>query len=495
MNSYPATNATAAKVLGNALRRLGYTADAFETLLEDDESTEHEDETVADRRLPRTRLGNAIRALYFQLPLDHDDAVRALGREGVEAAEAIGLVDAGERFVARARIMPVNSLLIASDDFPRGDGDNPPDYVAAYTPTSRICDSLTPRRRVEQALDVGTGSGVLALLSAGHAKQVVATDINERALRYGRLNAALNGLPNVEFREGSLFEPVDGETFDLITCNAPYVVSPENRWAYRDSGFEGDEISQRVVHEAADHLSDDGFATLMVSWVASDEDEPDERPLAWADTIDCDSWILPVWGSDALAHAATWNEPLADKPKEFGNVIDSWTRYLERLGVRWVSEGAIVLHRTRNASHTVRVDSLDEETLEDSAEQIERAFASRTKLSQLRRSNELLQKHLSIAMPLLLEHELEPRRGRTALVSTTLQVAGGTQSVIDGPARALELVAMLDGTAPLEEVVKRAAQRLGLSEAENGRLRREVSSAARELLELGALRFTDSPSD
>ena len=489
MSNYPTTNAAAARALGNALRRLGYSADALDELFEHDESNEREDATVADRRLPRSRLGNAFRALYFQLPSRRDDVLRALGREGVDAAEAIGLADAGERFVARARIMPVDSLLIASDDFPGGDGDNPSDYVAAYTPTSRICDSLTPRRRIERALDVGTGSGVLALLSARHAKHVVATDINERALRYGRLNAALNGLTNVEFREGSLFEPVDGEAFDLITCNAPYVVSPENRWAYRDSGFEGDELSERLVREAADHLADDGFATLMVSWVATDEDEPDDRPLSWAETIDCDSWILPVWGSDVLSHAATWNEPLEDQPREFGNVIDEWTRYLERLGVRWVSEGAIVLHGARDMERTVRVDSLDEDTLEDAAEQVERAFGSRNKLAKLR-SGELLQQRLSIAMPLLLEHELEPRRKRTEVVSTTLQVAGGTGSVIDGPARALELVAMLDGNAPLEDVVKRAAERLRLSEGEIGRLRREVASAARELLELGALRFT-----
>ena len=49
----------------------------------------------------------------------------------------------------------------------------------------------------------------------------------------------------MECRRGSLFEPVAGETFDLITCNAPYVVSPEQRWAYRDSGFQADEISER----------------------------------------------------------------------------------------------------------------------------------------------------------------------------------------------------------------------------------------------------------
>ena len=92
--------------------------------------------------------------------------------------------------------------------------------MATYTPTARVLDSLTPRPRVDRALDVGTGSGIHALLAAQHARQVIATDVNPRALAYTELNAALNGLRNIETRQGSLFEPVEGETFDLITCSA-----------------------------------------------------------------------------------------------------------------------------------------------------------------------------------------------------------------------------------------------------------------------------------
>ena len=75
----------------------------------------------------------------------------------------------------------------------------------------------------------------------------IATDVNPRAIAYTELNAALNGLHNIECRQGSLFEPVEGETFDLITCNAPYVVSPRRRWVYRDSEFSEDEVSERVI--------------------------------------------------------------------------------------------------------------------------------------------------------------------------------------------------------------------------------------------------------
>ena len=74
--------------------------------------------------------------------------------------------------------------------------------------------------------------------------------------------------------------------------DAPFVVSPERRWVYRDGTFEGDEVSAHVVRGAAEHLAEGGFATMLVSWVGTDEDEPDEHPLEWVDDLDADVWIL-----------------------------------------------------------------------------------------------------------------------------------------------------------------------------------------------------------
>src|SRR5262249_32817273 len=201
-----------------------------------------------------------------------------------------------ELYRPRSRILPVGDLFVASDDYPQHDGrDDPPDYVAAYTLTSRVCDCLTPRVRGGRALDVGTGSGVQALLAARHATHVVATDINPRALAFTELNAALNGFANIEARLGSLFDSVAGERFDLITCNPPYAVSPENRWAYRDSGLQGDEISRRVMLAAADHLAEGGYATMLASWIGASEEAADDRPAEWARALrDCDAWILSV---------------------------------------------------------------------------------------------------------------------------------------------------------------------------------------------------------
>src|SRR5437868_6438572 len=197
-----------------------------------------------ERRLAPTRLGTVVRGIFLQLPVPRAELAAALGERAVDALESIGFAERADVYRPRARILPVGELYVASDDYPQHGGDeDPPDYVAAYTLTSRVCDCLTPQVRGGRALDVGTGSGVQALLASRHVSHVVATDINPRALAFTRVNAALNAITNLEVRLGSFFESVAGERFELITCNPPYVVSPESRWAYRDGGLEGDEIS------------------------------------------------------------------------------------------------------------------------------------------------------------------------------------------------------------------------------------------------------------
>jgi methylase of polypeptide subunit release factors len=487
MNDHPVPNHAAATALGAALRSVGYTEDAVHRLLgEDAYGTEREDAPVAERRLPQTRLATVVRTFFLQLPVSRQEAADALGPAGVDALETTGLAEAGEEVVPRARILPIGELLLASDGFSR-DGEDPPDYVATYTPTARVLDSLTPRPPAKSALDVGTGSGVHALFSARHSEHVVATDVNARAVAYTELNAALNGLTNIECRVGSLFEPVAGEAFDLITFNAPYVVSPERRWAYRDSGFEADEISERVVREAAEHLADGGFAALLVSWLAADEDAPDESVLEWAEATGCDSWILPTLGTDPLTHAAEWNAHLADDPEAFGAALDEWTEYFDELGVHWVSEGAVVLHRGSHRPPSARVDPVDEDDLDDAGEQIRRAFEARARLTELADPDDVLDARLSAALALSLEQELDPAVGGVA--EARVQLVEGTNTSIDVDPRILDVVASLDGGVPLRDAVQATADRLGLSATQTDELRDDAVSVSHELLELGALRF------
>jgi release factor glutamine methyltransferase len=74
----------------------------------------------------------------------------------------------------------------------------------------------------DQVLDVGTGSGVNAILAASRAREVVAVDINPDAVAAAMANAERNGVADrIRFIHGDLFEPVDG-TFDLIVYDPPF---------------------------------------------------------------------------------------------------------------------------------------------------------------------------------------------------------------------------------------------------------------------------------
>jgi len=485
MSGFPIPDARAATALGSALRASGYSEGGVHQLLgEDAYAIGEEDAQSEERRLPAGRLSVAIRLFFLQRPVAVREAVVALGRDGVDALGTTGLAEIGDQVVPRVRILPIGRLLVAADGFAQG--DDPPDYVAVYTPTSRLCDSFTPRREVARALDVGTGSGVHALLAATHAEHVVATDVNQRALDFTTLNAALNRLTNVECRPGSLFEPVAGETFDLITCNAPYVVSPETRWAYRDSGFRADEVSERVVREAAAHLRDGGYATLIVSWLADDEDAPDERAFEWVAESGCDGWILPGWDADPLGHAKTWNSHLSDDEEAFARALDDWTAYFDELGVRWISEGAVLLHK-RAGGGEARVDSIEPDEVDEADEQIQRAFAMRARLAELEHDDELLDLPLSLELACTTENELEPDDDGPVVVEARIRLTEGTNTDLGVPPGVGEVIALLDGRSPLREVIDRAANRLELSGGERSALERDTLEATRGLLELGAV--------
>ena len=469
----PTFDAEAADALGRALRRGGYTTAAIEQLLgEDGPAADLGDVPLFERRLPASKLATILRLCLLELPAGEDEAVAALGAAGVDALLAIGFAGADDgSIIPRARVVPTEGIYLSFDGFSRGVAD-PPGWVASFTPTAYWLASLTVRRRAGKALDIGTGNGAHALLAARHSGHVIATDVNERALAFTRISAALNGIANVETRLGSLFEPVDGETFDLITCNAPYVVSPERRWAYRDGGLMGDELSRRVVTESAAHLADGGFASMLVSWLAESDEDPDERIEAWVEETGCDAWILGLSGADALEHAAGWNDHLATEPDALGETLDEWAGYLRELGAAWVTEGGVVLHRRHGTRNVVRADPVEEDELEYAGDQLERVFAAFELLAEEGEAGvELLS--LRLAEDVRLVEELD-RDGD--VLSTTLRLEEGTWPELDLDPEVADVLLSLGEGATIDEV---------LANDGAGELRPALLPVVLDLLELG----------
>jgi release factor glutamine methyltransferase len=115
-----------------------------------------------------------------------------------------------------------------------------------------------------EVLDMGTGSGVCAIVAAKFARRVVAVDINPAAIRCTRINALLNGVENeVDARQGDLFAAVPQERFDLILFNPPFIRgAPRDD---RDRAWRSSDIAERFAAGLRESLKPAGIALVLLS--------------------------------------------------------------------------------------------------------------------------------------------------------------------------------------------------------------------------------------
>jgi methylase of polypeptide subunit release factors len=354
------------------------------------------------------------------------------------------------------------------------------DHVLNVGPATRMVAKLTVRRPVDATLDVGTGSGVQAFLAARHSEHVVGLDLNRRALRLARLNAELNGVENVEWREGNLFEPARDEQFGLVVANPPFIVSPVQELTYRDGGLDGDLFSREVVTGAARHLREGGFATILCSWVTDPGGESMETPRTWLDGSGCDVWVIEVVTDDPIRYAMRWNGLPGRRPSAIVAAAEAWLVDYRARGIEAISTGAILL-RKRGGSNWERFDHLAAEARGDVGDHLERVFAAQDLLHSLGDDRDLLAMALAPAPgTVLVERRLpggELERGRLT-VERGLPLNGRV------PVAVAPVLAALDGSMPLADVVETVARAAGVS---TEALSAESVPALRELVARGLL--------
>ncbi len=256
---------------------------------------------------------------------------------------------------------------------------SPQNHVLGVNSAATTLAQLTVPRRVGRVLDLGTGCGVQALHLSTSADHIVGTDVNPRALALARLTAALNDLPVVgpagvggtpeaerskragptgpaepagpatpllDLRRGSLFEPVDGETFDLVVSNPPFVISPRGELAYRDSGLAGDEVCRRIVVEAPRHLAPGAVCQLLANWLHVRGEDWRDRLGSWLVRTGCDAWIVQREVSDPAEYVEQWLQDAGRHgAPDYQERYDEWLGWFEAQNVEAIGYGWITLRR------------------------------------------------------------------------------------------------------------------------------------------------------
>jgi len=295
----------------------------------------------------RCRGGDPLAVLIRLFILGRDvsvqQACRALAPTSLEPWERTGLLRRdGKRVRANVELAAQPGFFLASD--PSFANTRPAnDHVLGVTTSALTLNRSVLRRDVARSLDLGAGNGFLALHLAAHSEQVVGVDVNPRALAFARFNADLNGVANVEFRQGDRFAAVGDELFDLIVGNLPFVISPSREFLYRDGDAAGRTFFESVLEDAPHRLMEGGFGQFLAQWV--DGSVP-------ADVPGCDVQVIRFATEAPDEYASRWLLPGSVMGKsERNRQYRQWMKYYESRKIEAIHTGLWNLRRRRGSKN------------------------------------------------------------------------------------------------------------------------------------------------
>lgn len=334
------------------------------------------------------------------------------------------------------------------------------DHVLGIGGASMSLARAVIRTPVRRALDLGTGCGIQALHLDGHCEQIVGTDTNERALKLAAATARLNGM-SWDLRSGSLFEPVEGERFDLIVSNPPFVVgSGASDYIYRDSGVAGDDLCRSLIEQVGDYLNPGGTAQIMANWIVREGDWRD-RVRDWLADTGLHAWVVQRELADPVSYVSLWLADAGESPDQTARRGGAWLDWFTEQGVTGIGMGLICLRRPRDGEAPEQI--LEEITGADelvTGTEVEAFFARRDYLRDT--SDEaLLAARLSTA-PVFLEQQSLPGPQGWQQVGAAVRRPGGPGAVIGVDEVLTALLAGCRGEVPLGALIALLAAHHGV---------------------------------
>lgn len=123
----------------------------------------------------------------------------------------------------------------------------------------------------ESVLEIGTGTGIVAMYASRFTNDITVTDINFDAVELAEKNFKQNHIENIEILFGNLFEPVKNRKFDVILFNTPYLPTDKEdvfndnlNYAF-DGGLNGRKVIDLFLNQVKNHLNRKGKVQLIQS--------------------------------------------------------------------------------------------------------------------------------------------------------------------------------------------------------------------------------------
>jgi SAM-dependent methyltransferase len=404
--------------------------------------------------------------------------------EDLEAARMVR-IDRDGSVTPLVRVEVWEGLLIAHDT------NRLPDLsfetVLGVNPTTRTMACLTPRRSVGRALDLGTGTGALALRMARHAQTVVATDLNPHATDLAALNAALNGI-ELELRVGDLFDPVrhDG-AFDLITANLPFAVSPDEEFAFRDGSRPRDGTARDTIVDCAGLLAPGGIAVVLCDWLIPRGADPWSRPVEWVEPLGRQALVVHAGIAEPEAYASFWNEyRFASNPADYVAAIERWTKAFDAWEVEAVAHGFVVLHNDPRSAGSIHRLVAATGPSGDGGRHVTRLLTNLAWLGAHDDPSDLLASRPRLVEGTTLHQTMRYDTGWTAGAGE-MALADSAGITGDLHPLATNVVLRLDGTSSVQELVTQVAAQ---SSFDAGALVDVVVASVHSLISSGCLEVT-----
>lgn len=158
-----------------------------------------------------------------------------------------------------------------------------------------------------------------------------------------------------------MFEPVHGERFDLVVSNPPFVISPQGRFTYRESGFQADGFCRDLLRLAPRHLNQDGHGRFLANWLHVKGEDWQDRVGGWLTGTGCDGWAVQRDVQDPAEYVELWLRDAAEQgTPAYRESYDEWLAWFDSMDVTGVGFGWIALHNSGAMDPVVRVEELSQ---------------------------------------------------------------------------------------------------------------------------------------